>query len=102
MHPPGVEFLMSDMPRIELRDTVHDCVMSVLRDEPEWRRAVDTADAMAIRALDNDMAPFWCRTCEDSYCRAHWSFNVIWDEAGPDYIMGTCPRHHEHMLVMDP
>ena len=61
--------------------------------------AVHAADPEALYSLDREFAPFWCPKCRDCYCETHWSLEEIYDEAGWDYTLGTCPRGHRRKLI---
>ena len=70
---------------------------------PGERRALRTAlqdrDPAALFAVDLELAPFWCPTCEASYCGEHWvRWSVFDDDGWHDSIRGRCPHGHERML----
>ncbi len=61
--------------------------------------ALRAGDAAALFALDLELAPFWCPTCEASYCGEHWvRWSAFDDDGRHDSIRGRCPRGHERML----
>lgn len=59
--------------------------------------AVRDLDGGALRRLDRDLAPFYCRHCDRSYCGDHWRLRPSFD-VGFDYWSGTCPEGHRHVI----
>jgi predicted RNA-binding Zn-ribbon protein involved in translation (DUF1610 family) len=62
-------------------------------------KALDTGDAGALYAIDEEFAPFWCPKCGASYCREHYRSYEVYDDGFFDCINGICPRGHERMLA---
>jgi hypothetical protein len=61
--------------------------------------AVQRRDFDALRAACREYAPFWCRACRRSYCRAHWTLEAEFDPPGQfDYYHGSCPAGHRTMI----
>jgi len=68
-----------------------------------WARASQVLatthpDPGALHAIDWELAPFWCRQCQQCYCRDHWLPIVILDEGFYDCTEGLCPAGHRQML----
>ncbi len=55
-------------------------------------------DAALLHAMDWELAPFYCRTCELNYCVADWSREQLFDEGFYDCTVGHCPRGHRQMI----
>jgi len=55
-------------------------------------------DPGALRAIHWELAPFWCRHCQRSYCQDHWTTTVIMDDGFYDSTDGICPAGHRQML----
>lgn len=63
--------------------------------------ALDAADAARLFAADEEYAPFWCPTCDASYCGEHWQSWLVLDPDDPGWFeeqRGRCPEGHERML----
>jgi hypothetical protein len=58
----------------------------------------DPPDAVKIRALDWELAPFLCRVCEVAYCWTDWSPWVAFDDGFYDVTRGTCPHGHQQVI----
>ena len=55
--------------------------------------------AQSLYELDFELAPYYCPTCELTFCGAHWRTRDVFDEDGfHDSIRGVCARGHERML----
>jgi hypothetical protein len=55
----------------------------------------------ALFALDPELTPFYCPTCDASYCSDHWDWWDVWDDefvGWRDSVRGRCPQGHERML----
>jgi hypothetical protein len=57
-----------------------------------------SADPVAIRQVNPDLAPFYCPDCELNYCAKDWDTHVMLDDGFYDCTMGTCPNGHRHMV----
>jgi len=58
-------------------------------------------DVARIFELNLELTPFYCPTCDASYCSDHWDWWDVWDEEWPawrDSVRGRCPQGHERML----
>ena len=64
---------------------------------PALAAAVRLRDFDALRAACREYAPFWCRTCQRSYCRDHWALEAVFDPYF-DYYRGSCPAGHRTMI----
>lgn len=65
---------------------------------PAVELVVRTGDVAGLHAIDPELVPAWCPTCEAPYCGNHWT---TWDEFDGDFhdcIRGRCPAGHERML----
>ena len=65
------------------------------------REALAARDVPALFALEQELTPFYCPTCDASYCSDHWDWWVVWDEEWTiwrDSVRGRCPKGHERML----
>ena len=63
------------------------------------RQAVLAADARTLYSLDPEYVPFYCPTCDASFCGEHWlRWDVFDDDGWHDSIRGRCPKDHERML----
>ena len=70
------------------------------RAEP-MRSVLLAADVPALFHLNFELTPFYCPTCEASYCSDHWDWWDVWDEewtSWRDSVRGRCPHGHERML----
>ena len=64
-------------------------------------QALAQTDAAALYKLNFLWVPFYCPTCQRSYCYAHWQMEKQWDENFPgwyDCTYGTCPRGHRRLI----
>ncbi len=66
------------------------------RETPGVRAVIGSA--RALYELDFELAPFYCPTCDRSYCGEHWSATDIFEDGVHDSIRGTCPEGHERLL----
>ena len=55
-------------------------------------------DARALRAGRWEFAPFYCETCEASFCERHWNPEPVMDAIYYDYTIGHCPQGHRQMI----
>ena len=58
-------------------------------------------DVPGIFAFDRELTPFYCPTCDASYCSHHWDWWDVWDDdwtGWRDSVRGRCPQGHERML----
>lgn len=62
------------------------------------RTAIATDDARVLHAIDPEYTPFYCPTCDSSYCADHWKTRDVFDNGWHDSIRGTCPHGHERLL----
>jgi hypothetical protein len=65
------------------------------------RAALAERDVPAIFAFDFELTPFYCPTCDASYCSDHWDWWDVWDDeltGWRDSVRGRCPQDHERML----
>ena len=65
------------------------------------RAALVTGDPVALHAVNDEYAPFWCPDCATSYCGHHWTTWPIWDADMPDFldeVRGRCPNGHERTI----
>ncbi len=60
--------------------------------------ALAAGDARALYDLDESWAPFYCPTCDRSYCGDHWHQQVEFDDGFYDCTYGTCPQGHRRMV----
>lgn len=60
--------------------------------------AATRPDPAALHAIDWELAPFWCRGCQQCYCRDHWEPFVLMDEGFYDCTDGICPAGHRQIL----
>ena len=65
----------------------------------EVATALDSGDAAALYALDREYTPFWCPSCDASYCRDHYRTVELYDDGFFDCIRGVCPEDHERTLA---
>lgn len=95
--PPGVDQMFSDRARVVYRSFT-GIVEALISDgsSAQLARAVQAADPGAIREVYSDAVPYYCSSCDKSYCYAHWTLDVVLDDMPGqiDYITGTCPAHH--------
>lgn len=64
--------------------------------------ALERADAASLYALDLEYAPFYCPECEKVYCADCWRTFLVFADDMPGWLeetRGTCPQHHERMLM---
>ena len=63
------------------------------------RDAVAAEDSAALYAIDLELTPWWCPTCECAYCGDHWlRWDTFDDEGFHEDIRGSCPEGHIRML----
>ncbi len=65
------------------------------------RAALAERDVPRIFAFELELTPFYCPTCDASYCSDHWDWWDVWDDewvAWRDSVRGRCPHGHERML----
>jgi hypothetical protein len=63
------------------------------------RKAVERGDAAALYAIDPELVPCFCPSCDRSYCASHWSTRDVFDDEGfHDCVRGSCPAGHERLL----
>jgi hypothetical protein len=65
------------------------------------RAAMLAGDPEALRRLDPEIVPFYCRECAASYCEAHWTTWSVFDTDWPswfDELRGICPNGHERRI----
>lgn len=64
--------------------------------------AIKHGSAKDLYRCDLEYAPFYCPSCDASYCGAHWGRRDVFDNDGGfvwhDSIRGRCPEGHERML----
>jgi hypothetical protein len=61
--------------------------------------AVAAEDSAALFAIDLELTPWWCPTCERTYCGDHWlRWDTFDDEGFHEDIRGRCPEGHARML----
>lgn len=63
--------------------------------------ALAARNVPGIFAFDFELTPFYCPTCDASYCSGHWDWWDVWDDewvAWRDSVRGRCPQGHERML----
>ncbi|WP_330182752.1 hypothetical protein OHB26_03270 [Nocardia sp. NBC_01503] len=60
------------------------------------RGAGDRVDAV-LHALAKEYAPYFCATCDRSYCEAHWNLHAVFDY-GFDYYTGACLFGHKKFI----
>ena len=63
--------------------------------------ALEQADVRRVFDVNFELTPFYCPTCDASYCSDHWDWWDVWDEDWPswrDSVRGRCPHGHERML----
>ncbi|MBO2449137.1 hypothetical protein J4573_18680 [Actinomadura barringtoniae] len=60
--------------------------------------APDGPDALEIRRVHWELAPFLCRECGDVYCWTDWKPSVTFDDGFYDETRGTCPRGHRQTI----
>ena len=68
---------------------------------PQVRAILARRDVHALYALNEEWASFYCPTCDRSYCRAHWRFDVRYDDDFPgwyDCTYGVCPEGHRRLV----
>lgn len=58
----------------------------------------EAPDVLALWKIDEDLAPFYCYTCQLNYCPAEWRIYPLFDDGYYDCTMGTCPAGHEILL----
>ena len=67
----------------------------------ELVRALAAADAPGLYAVNPEFAPFWCPTCEASFCADEWHVWDVWDPEFPEFweeLRGFCPNGHERWI----
>jgi hypothetical protein len=45
-----------------------------------------------------DVTAFYCPQCRLNYCSLDWDMHFAVSEGSHDYIIGTCPKGHRHLL----
>jgi hypothetical protein len=63
--------------------------------------ALAARDVPALFRLEPELTPFYCPTCDVSYCSDHWDWWDVWDDewsSWRDSVRGRCPHGHERML----
>ena len=68
---------------------------------PPLRDAIVARDVRRLFELNFELTPFYCPSCDASYCSKHWDWWDVWDEDWPswrDSVRGRCPQGHERML----
>jgi hypothetical protein len=81
---PGLMILTLDESRLQT-------LLAVLADR----------DVPGIFAFHFELTPFYCPTCDASYCSDHWDWWDVWDDewtSWRDSVRGRCPQGHERML----
>ena len=78
--------------------TTHTFLPGIEIDLSALDGALRAHDVEQIYGLDREYAPFWCRACAKSYCRACWVVWVDYDEGFYDCTRGRCPDGHERIL----
>lgn len=96
--PPGISMILSDYGSISIAGGPLSVTLG-----PVPMRAVASALATghesALYAIDSEYAPFWCPTCDASYCREHFRSWPVFDKGFFDYTLGVCPKGHERILL---
>jgi hypothetical protein len=65
------------------------------------RAILDCQDVRAHYALNDEWASFYCPTCHQAFCRAHWHFDVRYNDDFPEWYdctYGTCPVGHRRLV----
>ena len=63
--------------------------------------ALDAGSPRLVYGQDPEFAPFYCPTCDATYCGDHWIRWDVFDQDPPnwhDSIRGRCPEGHERLL----
>ncbi len=61
--------------------------------------AITERDLAKLRSVEPEYAPFWCKTCRQSFCRDHWEpLDVTLDDGFYDATYGTCPNGHRQKV----
>jgi hypothetical protein len=81
-----------------LRGCKQSAVDADMRTRIELVLTATLPDPGELHAIDWELAPFWCRTCQRCYCRDHWQRRVILDEGFYDYTGGVCPAGQRQMI----
>ncbi len=55
-------------------------------------------DPAALHSINWEIAPFYCRGCQASYCRDDWQPIPVWDGPFYDYTEGRCPAGHRQII----
>lgn len=55
-------------------------------------------DACGLHALNQHFAPFYCPTCNATFCKRHWLIWHDFDDNLRDCVRGTCPNGHTGIL----
>jgi hypothetical protein len=98
---PGEGTVFAEAVRLSINGpvkTTHTFVPGIQVDLATIEAALRGLDAAALYAIDREYAPFWCRSCAKSYCRACWVVWVDYDEGFYDCTRGRCPEGHERIM----
>ena len=96
---PGRSRVLTDFDRLSIVGGPASYTIGAGMDVAAVERALARSDARLLYELDLEFAPFWCPSCDASYCGEHYQHWTVYDEGFFDCIRGRCPVGHERMLV---
>jgi hypothetical protein len=97
--PPGISKLGSEFARLSIDGgPASGTTMVVAANAQSVAAALLAESASALYEINYEFAPFWCPSCQCSYCREHYAAIPTFDDGFFDAIYGTCPQGHRRKL----
>jgi hypothetical protein len=97
--PPGVSKLGIKYARLSIKGGPASFTIGIADAQAESVRAALLArNASALYAIHYEFAPFWCPSCQRSYCKEHYVSFPTFDDGFYDATYGTCPHGHRRKL----
>ena len=66
------------------------------------REAIEAGDPARLMAIDRELVPLYCPSCQATYCAQHWQRWPVFADDFPGWFeeeRGTCPNGHERMIL---
>jgi len=97
--PPGVSRLGMESARLSIEGGPASCTMMVTGAQAKSvSEALLAGSASALYAINYEFAPFWCPSCQCSYCHEHYVSFPTFDDGFYDATYGTCPHGNRRKL----
>lgn len=99
-HPLAAS-LSLDRPRIVVEGFLGCLTESVTHRARPLADALSASNTRGLWRVDPLWAPFYCPECDVSYCRDHWTTEVVFADDAPgwyEHTNGRCPKGHVRML----